>query len=99
MNTSRLPPLGPGTFLRAVRLFRGLSRVELGRRADIHPDRLALIEAAVGRPTFEELDRLWQRLSEVAPALPNPFPEPPTAPRTLGAPPDTSATSRRTARS
>ena len=93
----RLPPLGPGTFLRAVRLFRGLSRVELGRRADIHPDRLALIEAAVGRPTFEELDRLWHRLSE--PPLSDPFAEPPTAPRTLAAPPDASATSRWTARS
>jgi len=83
MNLSRLPPLGPGTFLRAIRLFRGLSRVELGRRAGIHPDRLALLEAAVGRPTFEELDRLWQGLSENAPPYASPSAEPAASRRTV----------------
>jgi len=58
-----VPPLGPGTFLRAVRAFRGLSRIELGRRAEIHPQRIALLEGGIATPTLDELHRLWGCLS------------------------------------
>jgi len=69
-----VPPLAPGLFIRALRAFCGFSRLELARRSGIHADRLALLEAAAGRPTVEELDTLWCCFASNAPSVPEPDP-------------------------
>ena len=86
---SNIPPRGPGEVLRAVRLFRGLPRVELARRAGMHPDRLALLEGAIGRPTFEELNVLWETLCKASPPS-DLLPTPPSDPVPSAPPPRTS---------
>ena len=57
-----LPPLAPGEFLKAVRLFKGWSRVELERRAHVSANRIQGIEYGLAVPTFEELTQLWVSL-------------------------------------
>jgi transcriptional regulator with XRE-family HTH domain len=62
-----LPPLAPGEFLKAVRLFKGWSRTELGRRAQIDATRLANFEYGFAVPTYDELHQIWASLSSEDP--------------------------------
>jgi transcriptional regulator with XRE-family HTH domain len=57
-----LLPLAPGEFLKAIRVFKGWSRAELERRAQVSANRIQGIEYGLIVPTFEELTQLWVSL-------------------------------------
>jgi helix-turn-helix protein len=73
-------PLSPGVFFRALRTFKGWSREEVARRAQMSPGRVARIEAGAV-PTAEELGGLWRTFGGSSGRVESPLLTPEEAPR------------------
>lgn len=58
MNYAVSTPAQLKTILRAMRDSRNMSQVELGKRIGVSQRRIAAIEAAPGRASFEQLSRI-----------------------------------------
>ncbi len=58
MNAPVPTPAQLQAVLRAMRTSRGLSQAELGRRIGVSQRRIAAIEAAPGRASFDQLSRI-----------------------------------------
>jgi HTH-type transcriptional regulator / antitoxin HipB len=58
MNAAVSTPVQLQTVLRAMRAAKGLSQAELGRQIGVSQRRVAAIEAAPGRASFDQLSKI-----------------------------------------